>query len=54
MKKKYFSPEIEEIKLKMNHAILIGSETQGGGIVDDNSGNVDPNPSTDPDTDFGW
>ena len=38
MKKTYFAPECEEIKLKMNVSLLAESDTTGGGINDDNTG----------------
>ena len=54
MKKTYFAPECEEIKLNMNVALLAESATTGGGISDDNSVPKDDTPSTDPNDDFGW
>lgn len=51
MKKTYFAPEFEEIKLNLQGALLADSE---GGINDDNSTKTDDNPSTDPNDDFGW
>jgi hypothetical protein len=54
MKKTYFAPEMEEIKLKMNVSLLAESDTVGGGISDDNTVPMDNPPSTNPDDDFGW
>ena len=38
MKKTYFAPVCEEIKLKMNVSLLAESDIVGGGINDDNTG----------------
>ena len=56
MKKFYIAPEIELDDLEIEDTILAGSieGSQGGGIGDDNSTDIDPTPSTDPDNDFGW
>ncbi len=54
MKKTYLAPTSEEVMINFQTALLAGSENQGGGINDDNSGNTDDTPSEDPTDDFGW
>ena len=44
MKKTYFAPECEEIKLKMNVSLLAESDIVGGGIGDDNTGDKGTEP----------
>lgn len=41
MKKTYYAPEFVEIELKLQGALLAESDTTGGGINDDNTGNKD-------------
>ena len=52
MKKTYFTPEFVEIELKLQGALLAESETTGGGINDDNTGNKGEGEG-DP-SDLGW
>jgi len=51
MKKTYFSPEFETIKLSMKCAIL---EASGGGISDNGEAQTGSGGSTDPTEDYGW
>ena len=44
MKKTYIAPETEVIKLYTNFALLAESDTTGGGINDDNTGEKSDDP----------
>ena len=49
MKKIYMTPEMEQIEIKNNMALLAGSPTLGGGGIADDLGSGGEDPGVDPD-----